>query len=474
MLHGKRMAQILIIFVVISQIMCACGVKSLDKVETNNDIKASKEERNNDISSNEFLSTDESVTFSLNISKKRLNEEMPEVEVVPHYLNTDDIQRVIKVLFGETEVMEADDILYPTYSKEELQERIAMLTRYVGDSAIQELYGAPRDYLSENIKNFIENYTAQYETAPDTKEQQPCQWKFYKESYYWTEPTSYKESDYPKDCDQLDVQLCSNGIPYRCQCITRNKNDFKMNMISIFPYNGISPDSINDRIYRSELCRMEKPADSMVNHIKDQSSEILKSLSLGNWEIDQCDLETVYYGDTPEYSFKVHAVPMFAEVAAIRHPQLTDITSTDVYASNYYISEVEMEFSPTGQLITFNLMSPLDIIHISDENKDVLSLEELLQKAKTNLSYSDLYQYGIGDMINLINEEVECRVNIHTLQEGLIRVRIPNCDDHYKYIPGFALYGNIEYIGRDSGKCFFSNENVLLTQMDAQTGAILQ
>ncbi len=76
-----------------------------------------------------------------------------------------------------------------------------------------------------------------YENTSDTKEQQSCQWKCDKESYYWTEPASYRESDYPKDSDQLDVQLCSNGIPYRCQCITRNKNDFQMNMISIFPYN---------------------------------------------------------------------------------------------------------------------------------------------------------------------------------------------------------------------------------------------
>lgn len=67
---------------------------------------------------------------------------------------------------------------------------------------------------------------------------------------------------------------------------------------------------------------------------------MLKQMELGDWEIDECYVDTVYYGENIEYTVNLRAVPVFNGIEAIRQPQPSELTSDNTYAANYALTDV--------------------------------------------------------------------------------------------------------------------------------------
>ena len=336
---------------------CKEAPDNFETTQSDNEItiQGTDTESNTDISQENnavFTSTDGSVDFRISENMTLPESAMPVVEIAPHYITGSDARNVVNALFGEAEAYEADSIMFSAYSKSELQERSSRWMPYTSQEAVQELFGEGHEYVADTVKVFIEGNTELYNTAPDQRDRIPCQWEFHKEGYYWTDPVIYNEADYANDNDQLDVQLIMNGIPYRCQFITRNEADFKLNMISVFPYDGMSPEMIDDRIFRAELCRTKKPTEVQMAEIQAKAETIADNLGMGEWVVDQTKLETLYFGDIAEYAVQVHFVPMLENTPVLWAPQLNDLTNKEAYASNYYLSELEIEMSADGRLIT--------------------------------------------------------------------------------------------------------------------------
>lgn len=435
----------------------------------------------------QFASTDGSVNFTLDVETVIPTIGMPVVEVKPHFLTAADAKHVAAVLMGEVDFFEQEPLLAPNYSKQEIQERLNRWSRFANADALLDLFGDKID--PENtlriVKGFINDYTELYNSAPDIQ-RQPCEWKFKKDAYYFDSPEDILSQDIANDNDAIKATAKVGDVEYTFEVSTRNMNDFKINNIFLHLYSGASPDSIDTRIYTAALCRTQKPTNENITNAQIKAQEMLDSMNLGQWKIDNCSVETTYWGDVPEYTISINAVPVVNGISAIHQPQLNNLKSTTAYASNYYLSEVNFQFSANGEIVSFSMYSPVDVKEIINENVATLSVDELMERSKSHLMLSDYYQYGISSdhldaVRNEAGEELICKINICTMDYGLLRVKVPNTDESYYYVPGIMLSGTIDYVGKKtgtiyeaSGETIWNERLVPLVALNAVDGSVIE
>ena len=408
--------------------------------------------------SEEFFSTDNTVKFILNINTTLSAADMPIVEVKTHNLTGEDVERIASVLFGKSEFYYAEPMFAPIYSKAEIQEKISRWSGYTNQNAVNSLYGNHRDGTVELVQAFIEQYTKLYEKAPDENPHSVCQWEFKKESYYYESADVADSLDTSNENDVIQATVKNGDIHYLISAARRDGTDFKLNNISVYLYDGLGPDAIDEMIFKAKICRVSEPSEEQINIVKEHAEDMLEQMNLGQWYVDECYLETIYYGDVAEYIIHVNAVPVLEGIPAIRREQLDNRKSEETYASNYYLTDVQFQFAPNGELVSFEMTSPIDIKDVVNDNVAVMSMDELLQTAKTYLVHSDYYAYQSAFLVDSVKDEVGCTVDICGLEYNLTRVKVPNTDESYYYIPGITLKGTIEYYSKSSGDVYFKSE----------------
>ena len=269
----------------------------------------------------------------------------------------------------------------------------------------------------------------------------------------------------------IGAEVTANGIGYIYTVSTRNKDDFKINNIIVrLGDGGISPNTIDIRTYEAQLCRTDKPTDAQMEAAQAKASELLAQMELGDWQVDECYLQTInYYSDTPEYMICVNAVPVINDVPAFRRPQLDNLRSKEVYSSNYYLTDANFRFSADGSLISFQLSSSIDVTEILNDNVATLDIDELMEKAKSHLSLSDSGAYFVPVSMlesyeEKFGENIICRIHITQVDYGMTRVKAPNTDDSYYYVPALLLSGSIEYCGQSTGTVYDSYSQMMGTE----------
>lgn len=473
--------ELVIIFAMTALPLCACQAspekspvvsKNDGSFDANAAVSAS-ESREPDATrpvsySDTFTSTDGSVEFTLNIDTNITDAAMPVVEVAPHSLTGEDVRRTAQALFGDAICYEARQGTDETLSQKEIQEKINRWTRYASADAIRLLYGTERESTLELVKSFVGEYTKRLETAPGEDTRQPCPWEFREESYYVSNPEDY--AGYRQN-DDIEAYVEVDGIPYNFSASKRNESDYKLNMMMAYPHDGTSPDGMDSRIFRANLCRTPKPTEAQMDAIRDKAERILSKMDLGQWQIDGCTVECQWFGDIPEYTVRVSAVPVFCGIPATRHPQLWNLKGDDAFASNYYFTDCNFIFSADGRLVRYELQSPVDITSVVNENTAVLPLDELMELAKQSLMLTDANTYGQM----FLGMEFDCQVEVNTLDYGLNRVKVPNTVERYYYVPGITLYGTVTLVDGAGDPFYVFEEPVRLVSLNAVDGTrILQ
>lgn len=423
----------------------------------------------------QFTSTDESVLFTININESVTIGETPVVEVSPHNLNGEEAKHIAHVLFEDVQYFESDPVLAQTFSKSEIQSCLSTWAKYSNQEAMNNLYGSSSEGEVKLIRTLVERFTKEYESAPDANPDLPCQWVMKKDSYYIYPKEEADRRDTTEDNDKISASLMFNGYPYQYSVSTRNRSDFKINNIhaTLAP---ISPADIDYDILRAQLCRTEKPKDTQLSAAKEKVEWWLSQMNLGDWEIVECKASTQFFGETPEYTIHLQAVPVFCNEPAMYREQLYNLKSEEAYASNYYLTDAKFVLAPNGELISFDLLSPVDVKQVVNENAATLTLDELIERAKDHLMLSDRYQYGLVEGMDEIEESVKCTVNISCFDYGLTRVKAPNTDESYYYVPAITLRGHIEYVGCESNNLYYSSpedEPVVLLLLNAIDGTII-
>lgn len=421
----------------------------------------------------EFRSEDGTVLFNFDINEIVTAADMPVVEVVPHVLTKEDTHRIAQVLFGKSNFYELNPHREPVFSKEQIAKKTTLIAQYARIGMLGELYGEDR-YDTELILDYLNELKQSYETALEENPLSLTQWKFSKGVSYQRMGRKMDSISDIVSNEELALDVAANDIHYIYNAAKRDEPTSKLNRITVYPYGGISPDNIDARIYYAELCRTEKPTDEQIGNAKQQAQAMLSEMGVGVWLVDQCYVGSSFFEQKNEYVINVDAVPTLQGVPAAKQDQFNGIG--DSAASTYYLTEAHFEFSADGKLVEFELESPIDIVHTSNENVATLDLDTLLFHAKEQLMQRSSYDFGYGSMIDLIqDEELDCSVTIDSIEYNLIRVNLPDSVDSFYYVPGVVLSGNTEYHGKNSGELYYTYENNrTLLVLNAIDGAVIR
>lgn len=480
-----KMLSILVTTVLITQ-LCACQKSPVENIVTSkNDgafninvtqsatVENDPNKTNTICISEEFYSTDNSLHFIIDLNSDILVDKMPVVEVGPHYLTTEDAKRVAEVLFNGSEGFEAQPILAPTYSKPEIQRCLARWSPYASIESVESLLGVKDDFTVEVVKRKLEALTEEYDTAPDTEIRQPCKWEFQKEAYYNFSGEEAVAAESYLDNDMIMATFAIDNIVYDYNVVTRNNTDYKLNDISAHFHVAGSPMSIDAAIYQAQLCRTGKPGKDELSAVKQKAVEMLSNMNLGEWSINHCEIQATVE-DMNEYIIYVTAVPVLNGTPALYVPQITNLNSDTAYASNYYITMAEFYFSSDGKLVSFHMASPIDTYRVVNDNVAVMSSEELISKAKNYLALTDVSEYFPSHLIQS-GVEMSYTVNINNYEYGLIRIRVPDAEDRYYYVPGIVLKGNLTVESKNDDNLYFSSETPsALIAINAVDGTIIE
>lgn len=417
-----------------------------------------------------FTSPDGSVQFQLSIDDTIPVQALPVVEIVPHYLTTEDAERVANALFDNAEFYELRPLLSAAekrFSKLQIQERIGKCQKWLDWDYMTDLYGdAERaENEIETVKHFIEEYSEAFDAAPEKDPRVPCEWTFKPSSFYYYPQAELSDIDTSDDNLEIQAEVVANGLDYNYSVFTRNEDDFKINNINLTLGSQYGPGTIEYDELIAKLCRTDKPTDEQTSAVRNKAERILSKMDLGDWLIDQCYVRTFTHHGSPEYYICVKAVPTFQGVAALRRQQLGNLRSTEADASNYYLTDVEFMFSANGDLISFSLYSSIDTKQIINESTTVFSMDKLIERAKQQVSFSDSKAYYLhASFIEMYEkaygENIICRINITQMDYGLTRVKVPNTDDSYYYVPALMLSGSIEYCGKNTGNVYDSYSQI--------------
>lgn len=431
------------------------------------------------MSNETFTSTDGSVEFTFCISQTITAADMPIVKVVPHFLTESDAKRAAQTLYGDNALFwEAEPAMNMRYSKEEILQQIARWSPYTTEMAVSELFGDQGGNLQDDadtIRAYIDNLTLSvYPNAPSGDFRDECHWTFQSSSHYFYGAENPASADTENGNQEIQAWTKAGDFFYSFQATTRNKDDYKLNNIYANPVYD-SPRYIDYELLKAEKLRTDSPTENQIEAVKNKAQIILDRMGLGDWKVDQAAVEEVRDGDAIEYTINVSAVPIFEGVPAVRRMQLNNLKSKAAYASNYYLTDANFAFSANGDLITFSLFSPVDVQEIVNESVSTMSIEELLMRVKDQISLSDYYSYGFGEIADTISEPVLCSVVLSNLEYGLTRVKVPNTDESYYYLPALHVKGYVNYTGKDSGSLYFSTrgEQQTILIVNAVDGSII-
>ena len=183
---------------------------------------------------------------------------------------------------------------------------------------------------------------------------------------------------------------------------------------------GGGPVDYERLIYQAMLCRTGKPSEDQISQLAQKAQGMLDQMNLGQWKVIASELRTVEMGNTPEYLIRVRAVPVFDGYAAL-HRQLIPNADSDDHEASYPMSLTTFQFAPGGELMTFRMISTIDVVRVVNTIAATLSVEELMEAAKNHLMHSDIHAaYGLPiDHLQTLEEGLKenliCKIEINKI-----------------------------------------------------------
>lgn len=388
-----------------------------------------------------FTSTDGTVEYVMDLQQQIASDPLPVVEVVPHFFTGEEVKHICNVLLGDTEWREQIHEDDPQYSKSELQKKLKWMTEIANEDAMRTLMGdtggPDYDFAEEmdTLKRYMQYYTVMLETAPEENPRAVCDWTFKDESLYVSPSYGNKV---------IHATTYIEDTEYHVYAVERDKGDYKLSSLSVGL--GSNRDYLDKAYLYSKLLRTDRPAQEQIEKLSEKAQSLLDQMGLGQWQVSNAEVSEELCGDTAEYTVMIRAVPVLSEAAAIYDQPIENLTSEDANASNYHTASASIYFSANGDLINFDMNSPVDIRAVVNEGAATLSMEELLNRAKDHLALTGIEETrGYYILSRYYETPVTCQVVLDQIQFGLVRVKAANQDFTYYYTPALAVYGTVKY-----------------------------
>ena len=380
-------------------------------------------------------------------------ESCPLLEITPHSITPQEAKAVAQAFFGDSILYKHSEIK----TKEEIENFILELKAKIADrdSMIQE-YG-DEEYAEDIIslyENMIEEYSKQYENAPEKINQEPCDWSFHPKSYYTDDTMIYNYSDY-EAYNKSQYILADgeiNGVSYIYNVCNRSEEDYRIHDIWI---------TFNERGLE-EYYYFNAPSDSDIESTLDIVENIIGQLPWDGWAVDFYKVDEIQFGENDtRYAVKIVASRSYNGIRTIHQDQLTNLKSEDIFASNYYYETMEFVYGD-GHLITFDLESPMDIVRVVSEDVSTMAYPDIIDSLQEYLFVSDSYN---------MPGNANVTININQADWGFSRIRKQNDQVNFYLIPSFSFSGSLQLQNqRDE---ILEENNLRLATVNAVDGTII-
>ena len=310
-----------------------------------------------------------------------------------------------------------------------MKERISDQDKLLEDYGSQE----EADRIKKELEEEIKEYEKQYASASDTDEKIPCTWEFHPYGYYddLPMPTSGDANYEGLDkTSQLIAQATVNGHQAMVEVDNREENDYRLNT-QWFLYED-----------EQEWIKEETGTLSKEEAVK-QADEIKNQLGMENWkyaEYKASEAENIQ-------NVMVTYTPSYESITAFQGP-LIDLKSEDLYASNYYYSSLSIGFE-NGVLTSVELISPMDVVQIENENVETMDFEEIYQTFKKQ-AQAQFTESAFLD--SDATETGKIQIEISEITEGLFRIKEKSNTEDFLMVPAWSFSGTLRVDGEDWGK----------------------
>ena len=420
-----------------------------------------------------FTSTDGKITYNINAQVDVPTVNMPIVQVRPMVINGPKARQITHALFGDTPIYEKTN----EKSKSEWEDLIISISNWTSDEAIREAHG---DNLSqdeiESIRasrqSILDSYKAAYEQAREVVPKEECQFRFYREftrysfdgaGAYADEPSYYEDIPYGQGYE-LQAVAEIDGLRYHIWFNNREADDFRNHSVSVFIEETGGPDVMNEYKRSVGLLSEEAPTAEQIVAAEQKAREMLSAMGIGDWQVkgkEQHNDFTESEDAHKDYFISVQCLPVYEGVVVTRQQGLSNIKSTNEYASNYYYEELNFQLSNDGRLLSFHYTGPLELVQVVNANVPVMSMDEIRQRVHEQLILSDLdslWEYNRPGVIEnmfggspMSAEElatqkafftaVSAEYNITSVEIGLARTRIKDNKTDFYLVPAVTLRG---------------------------------
>lgn len=379
----------------------------------------------------QFQADGEKIEVSVDASVTGLEENKPVVRVKPHVITEEEAKQWADVLFEGATAYEPGE-----KSKTEIEDRILQLKERIGDQdKLLEDYGSQEeaDRIKKELEEEIKEYEKQYASASDADEKIPCTWEFHPYGYYddLPMPTSGDANYEGLDkTSQLIAQATVNGHQAMVEVDNREESDYRLNT-QWFLYED-----------EQEWVKEETGTLSKEEAVK-QADEIKNQLGMENWkyaEYKTSEAESIQ-------NIMVTYTPSYENITAFQGP-LIDLKSEDLYAANYYYSSLSIGFE-NGVLTSVELISPMDVVQIENENVETMDFEEIYQTFKKQA------QAQFTESAFLDSDATETgtiQIEISEITEGLFRIKEKSNTEDFLMVPAWSFSGTLRVDGDDWGK----------------------
>ena len=420
-----------------------------------------------------FTSTDGKITYNINAQVDVPTVNMPIVQVRPMVINGPKARQIVQALFGDAPIYEKTN----EKSKSEWEDLIISISNWTTDEAIRQAHG---DNLSqdeiESIRasrqSILDSYKAAYEQAREVVPKDECQFRFYREftrysfdgaGAYADEPSYYEDIPYGQGYE-LQAVAELDGLRYHIWFHNREADDFRNHSVSVFIEETDGPDVMNEYKRSVGLLSEEAPTAEQISAAERKTREMLSAMGIGDWQVkgeEQHNEFTESEDAHKDYFISVQCLPIYEGVVVTRQQGLSNIKSTNEYASNYYYEELNFQFSNDGRLLSFHYTGPLELVQVVNANVPVMSMAEIQQRVHEQLILSDLdslWEYNRPGVIEnmfggapMSAEElatqkafftaVSAEYNITSVEIGLARTRIKDNKTDFYLVPAVTLRG---------------------------------
>ena len=420
-----------------------------------------------------FTSTDGKITYNINAQVDVPTVNMPIVQVRPMVINGPKARQIVQALFGDAPIYEKTN----EKSKSEWEDLIISISNWTSDEAIREAHG---DNLSqdeiESIRasrqSILDSYKAAYEQAREVVPKEECQFRFYREftrysfdgaGAYADEPSYYEDIPYGQGYE-LQAVAEIDGLRYHIWFNNREADDFRNHSVSVFIEETGGPDVMNEYKRSVGLLSEEAPTAEQIVAAEQKAREMLSAMGIGDWQVkgeEQHNDFTESEDAHKDYFISVQCLPVYEDVVVTRQQGLSNIKSTNEYASNYYYEELNFQLSNDGRLLSFHYTGPLELVQVVNANVPVMSMAEIQQRVHEQLILSDLdslWEYNRPGVIEnmfggapMSAEElaaqrafftaVSAEYNISSVEIGLARTRIKDNKTDFYLVPAVTLRG---------------------------------